>query len=57
MLDQAGEVSGIRELTYRNTDLDTARVILIQNQDHYNRLIGEEREEDFAAVNANLTCR
>lgn len=57
MLDQTIELSGRRELTYRNTDLDTARVILIQNREHYKRLIDEETAQDFAAVNANLTCR
>lgn len=57
ILDQTIELSGRRELTYRNTDLDTARVILIQNPEHYNRLIGEERTEDFAAVNESLICR
>jgi hypothetical protein len=51
------ELSAKRELTYRNTDLDTGRVKLIQNQEHYNRLIGEQRAEDFAAVNQTLTCR
>ncbi len=57
MLDQTIELSGRRELTYRNTDLDTARVILIQNPAHYKRLIDKETPEDFAAVNESLTCR
>ncbi|MBO0350885.1 hypothetical protein J0895_17800 [Phormidium pseudopriestleyi FRX01] len=57
MLDQTVELSGRRELTYRNTDLDTARVILIQNPEHYKRLIDKESTEYFAAVNESLTCR
>ncbi|MCT7960840.1 hypothetical protein NG799_00040 [Laspinema sp. D1] len=57
MLDQTIELSGRRELTYRNTDLDTARVILIQNPEHYKRLIDKETTQDFAAVNESLTCR
>ncbi|MCT7981723.1 hypothetical protein NG796_00295 [Laspinema sp. A4] len=57
MLDQTIELSGRRELTYRNTDLDTARVILIQNPAHYKRLIDKESSQDFAAVNESLTCR
>lgn len=57
MLDQTIELSGRRELTYRNTDLDTARVILIQNPEHYKRLIDKETPQDFAAVNERLTCR
>lgn len=57
MLDQTVELSGRRELTYRNTDLDTARVILIQNPTHYKRLIDKESNEDFAAVNQSLTCK
>lgn len=57
MLDQTVELSGRRELTYRNTDLDTARVILIQNPEHYKRLIDKETPQDFAAVNESLVCR
>ncbi|MCT7953785.1 hypothetical protein [Laspinema palackyanum] len=57
MLDETIELSGRRELTYRNTDLDTARVILIQNPEHYKRLIDKESNENFAAVNESLTCR
>ncbi len=51
------ELSAKRELTYRKTDLDTARVKLIQNKQEYSRLIDAQKPADFAAVNQGLTCR
>ncbi|MCT7987199.1 hypothetical protein [Laspinema olomoucense] len=57
MLEETIELSGRRELTYRNTDLDTARVKLIQNPEHYKRLIDKKTPQDFAAVNESLTCQ
>ncbi len=57
ILDQTTELSGRRELIYKNTDLDTARVMLIQNREYYNRLLDKKGTEDFAAVNESLSCR
>lgn len=45
-----------RELTFANTDLDTARVILLQNNSYYDRLLGAENKVNFAQINEALTC-
>jgi hypothetical protein len=46
-----------RELVFKNTQLDTARVIMLQNQPYFNQLVGEEKPKGFAAVNQFLTCQ
>lgn len=46
-----------RQLIFSNTDIDTARIKLIQNKEYYSQLIGEEAEAGFAPVNEVLTCR
>ncbi len=46
-----------RELVFKNTQLDTARVILLQNQPYFTQLVGEEKPKGFAAVNQFLTCQ
>lgn len=46
-----------RELVFKNTQLDTARVILLQNKPYFNQLVGEEKPKGFAAVNQFLTCQ
>ena len=45
-----------RELTFHNTPLDTARVILLQNKNYYSELVGYDDPEGFAPVNEVLTC-
>lgn len=46
-----------RELVFKKTQLDTARVILLQNQSYFNQLLGAEKSKGFAAVNQFLTCK
>ena len=46
-----------QELIFANTDLDTARVILLQNSSYYDRLIGAKDKGDFAKVNEGLICQ
>lgn len=46
-----------RELTFHNTPLDTARVILLQNKNYYSELVGYEDPDGFAPVNEVLTCK
>jgi len=45
-----------RELTFHDTPLDTARVILLQNKNYYSELVGYDDPEGFAPVNEVLTC-
>ena len=46
-----------RDLTFANTDLDTARVILLQNSTYYDRLLGAKNKGDFAKINEGLICQ
>ena len=50
------QLNAKRELIFANTDLDTARVILLQNKKYFTQLIGEEKSKGFEAVNELLTC-
>ncbi|MFP4101239.1 hypothetical protein [Coleofasciculus sp.] len=45
-----------RELTFHDTPLDTARVILLQNKNYYSELVGYDDPEGFAPVNQVLIC-
>jgi len=45
-----------RELTFHDTPLDTARVILLQNKNYYSELVGYDDPDGFAPVNQVLTC-
>ncbi|MEQ9552670.1 MAG: hypothetical protein RIM23_24025 [Coleofasciculus sp. G3-WIS-01] len=45
-----------RELTFYDTPLDTARVVLLQNKNYYSELVGYDDPEGFAPVNEVLTC-
>ncbi len=45
-----------RELTFHDTPLDTARVILLQNKNYYSELVGYDDPDGFAPVNEVLTC-
>ncbi len=50
-------IASKRELTFYEKNLDTARVILIQNKKYYSELVGYEDREGFAPVNAVLSCK
>lgn len=50
-------VSPQREMIVSGTALDTARVILLQNPNYYQELIGEETEVSFAEINEALQCQ
>ncbi|MEB3828519.1 hypothetical protein [Phormidium sp. CCY1219] len=56
-LDENITLATNTELIFANTDLDTARLKLIQNEDYYHQLIGKETEQSFAEVNPGFTCR
>ncbi|HBB32337.1 MAG TPA: hypothetical protein DDZ80_31275 [Cyanobacteria bacterium UBA8803] len=45
-----------RELTFYGKNIDTARVVLLQNKNYYSELVGYEDAEGFAPVNEVLTC-
>lgn len=45
-----------RELKFEDTQLDTARVILLQNKNYYSELVGYDDPDGFAPVNEVLTC-
>jgi hypothetical protein len=50
-------IASKRELTFYEKNLDTARVILIQNKKYYSELVGYEDSEGFSPVNAVLSCK
>lgn len=46
-----------RELTFFNTNVATARQLMLNTPTYYATLLGSETAEDFAPVNAVLTCQ
>jgi hypothetical protein len=49
-------IASQRELTFYGTPIETARIILLQNPEYYNELVGYEAPEGFAPVNEVLSC-
>jgi hypothetical protein len=49
-------ISSQRFLTFYETDLASARRLMLQNPEFYSELVGYSDPEGFAPVNATLTC-
>lgn len=50
-------ISSRREMIFYNTNIAAARQLLLDEPIYYSTLLNSTRTEDFAAVNAVLTCR
>jgi len=49
-------IASQRFLTFYETDLASARRLMLQNPEFYSELVGYPDPEGFAPVNATLTC-
>lgn len=49
-------IASQRFLTFYETDLASARQLMLQNSEFYSELVGYPDPEGFAPVNATLTC-